>query len=90
MVEVETKVCGTCEEQIPIQKHKMHELGCARMNYKCTVCGEVVAKEDKEEHEEEAHTKSTCQYCKFEAFALEFGDHEKTCELKPKKCLYCE
>ena len=54
MVEVETKVCGTCEEQIPIQKHKMHELGCARMNYKCTVCGEVVAKEDKEEHEEEA------------------------------------
>lgn len=68
MVEADTKVCATCEEQIPAGKHRMHELGCARMNYKCTTCGEVVLKEEKEEHEEEAHTKVKCQYCNFEAF----------------------
>lgn len=51
MVEVETKQCSNCEEQIPVAKHRMHELGCARMNYKCKVCGEVVLKEEREEHE---------------------------------------
>ena len=60
MVEGEMKQCSNCEEMIPIAKHKMHELGCARMNYKCKVCGEVVLKEDREEHEAEAHTKQKC------------------------------
>ena len=32
----------------------------------------------------------TCQYCKFEARGSEFGNHEETCELRPKKCLYCD
>jgi hypothetical protein len=90
MVESETKKCGTCERDIEVGKFRMHEIGCARMNYKCRVCGEVVAKEDKEDHEAEAHKKEVCQYCKFEAMASEFGTHEETCELKPKKCLYCE
>jgi len=68
----------------------MHEIGCARMNYKCTVCGEVVAKEDKEDHEAEAHKKLECKYCKFTAMISEFGNHEENCDYKPKKCLYCE
>ena len=55
MVETETKKCGLCEREIEVAKFRMHEIGCARMNYKCQVCGEIVAKEDKEEHEEEAH-----------------------------------
>ena len=30
----------------------MHEIGCARNNYKCRDCGDVVAKAEREEHEE--------------------------------------
>lgn len=56
MVEaIETKKCTTCEREIDASKYRMHEIGCARMNYKCRECGEVVAKADKEEHEAEAH-----------------------------------
>jgi hypothetical protein len=36
-------------------KFRLHEIGCARNNYKCKECGECVAKAEKEEHEEEAH-----------------------------------
>ena len=28
-------------------------MGCARMNYKCPDCGEIVPKADREEHTEE-------------------------------------
>lgn len=33
--QVETKKCGTCEREIEVSKIRMHEIGCARMNYKC-------------------------------------------------------
>jgi hypothetical protein len=55
-----TKKCGTCDREIEMSKFRMHEIGCARMNYRCTTCGEVVAKSEKEEHEKEAHTKVVC------------------------------
>lgn len=32
---VETKVCGTCEKPIELAKFRIHEIGCARNNYKC-------------------------------------------------------
>lgn len=51
----ETKMCQTCERPIEVSKFRMHEIGCARRNYKCNVCGAIVAKSDKEEHDEEAH-----------------------------------
>ena len=50
---IETKKCSTCERDIEASKFRMHEIGCARMNYKCKECGEVVAKADREEHEEQ-------------------------------------
>ena len=49
------KTCSICEVQIDETKFRLHEIGCARNNYKCRECGEVVAKCDKEEHEAEAH-----------------------------------
>ena len=79
--EVETKKCSTCERDIEVSKIRMHEIGCARMNYKCTICGEIVAKEDREDHEEEAHVEIKCKYCGFSAIQSEFGNHEATCEL---------
>ena len=55
IVQEETKKCGTCERQIEASKFRMHEIGCARNNYKCKECGEIVAKAEREEHEKEAH-----------------------------------
>ena len=69
----ETKKCSTCERLIEASKIRLHEMGCARMNYKCRECGEVVAKEDKEEHDAEAHVPIKCQYCAFEAQKSKFG-----------------
>jgi DNA-directed RNA polymerase subunit RPC12/RpoP len=55
-----TKKCSTCQRDIEVSKHRMHEVGCARMNYKCVTCGEIVAKSEKEEHDRDAHTKVVC------------------------------
>jgi hypothetical protein len=40
-----------------MSKIRMHEIGCARSNYLCEVCGDVVAKSEREDHEKEAHAK---------------------------------
>jgi DNA-directed RNA polymerase subunit RPC12/RpoP len=56
----ETKKCSTCEKQIELSKFRMHDIGCARSNYKCKECGDIVAKSDKEEHDKDAHTKVVC------------------------------
>ena len=48
-------MCGTCSRPIEVSKFRMHEVGCARNNYKCQQCGEIVAKVEKEEHDKEAH-----------------------------------
>ena len=68
MVEVvaeETKICSNCEKPIELAKFRMHEIGCARNNYKCRECGEIVAKAEREEHEETAHKPVTCKFCPF-------------------------
>ena len=57
---VETKMCVTCERPIELAKFRMHEIGCARSNYKCTICGDIVAKSEREEHDKEAHVKVVC------------------------------
>ena len=74
---------------IDMSKFRMHDIGCARSNYKCLECGEVVAKAEKAEHELNAHKQVTCQYCKFSAIQSKFGSHEERCELRPKPCEYC-
>ena len=86
---VETKQCSNCERQIEVSKIRMHEIGCARQYYKCKECGEIVAKGEREEHEEEAHRPVKCQYCSYEAPAAKFGQHEDTCEMRPKECPWC-
>ena len=68
----------------------MHEIGCARNNYKCRECGEIVAKYDREEHEETAHKLSKCQYCNFEATKQAFGTHEEKCDMRPRPCQWCD
>lgn len=51
----ETKLCPTCDKQIEVSKFRIHDIQCARMNFRCH-CGMAVAKADKEQHEAEMHT----------------------------------
>ena len=81
----ETKICSTCERAIEVSKIRMHEIGCARNNYKCRECGEVVAKAEREEHEQTAHKPVTCQYCPYTAPAAKFGAHEENCDIRKMK-----
>jgi DNA-directed RNA polymerase subunit RPC12/RpoP len=85
----ETKLCKNCEKQIASSKFRMHEVQCARINYKCKDCGMIVAKSDKEEHEANEHVKVQCQHCQFEALSSKFGNHEETCEKRPRPCRWC-
>ena len=50
-----TKPCSVCGKAIEEPKHRIHEATCARNNYKCKECGEIVAKADKDHHESEMH-----------------------------------
>ena len=85
-----TKRCGTCEKEIELPKFRIHEIGCARSNYKCQTCGEIVAKADKEEHDKESHTKVPCQYCSTQLSKKDVESHQGSCEMRPKPCKYCE
>ncbi len=87
---VETKVCGMCKKPIEMAKFKIHEIGCSRSNYICKICGDCVPKDEKEEHDSEAHTKVPCQFCKVVFEKRKHKDHEDQCHMKPKECRYCE
>ena len=69
-------------------KNKMlHKLYCYRYLYRC-ICGEVVDKKEKRQHDEEFHSEVPCSYCKevFERWKLE----THPCKRAPKNCPYCE
>ena len=51
-----TKTCEMCEKPIELNKFRLHSVACSRNNYKCTKCGEIVAKSDKDQHEEDVHS----------------------------------
>lgn len=51
-----TKPCTVCGKDIESAKYRIHEATCARNNYKCAQCNEVVAKGEKEHHEAEYHS----------------------------------
>jgi uncharacterized protein with PIN domain len=45
------KVCPTCNKDIDADKFRLHEVSCARNNFLCPKCKEVVLKADREHHE---------------------------------------
>ncbi len=58
-------LCGTCNKPIEAVKFRMHELQCAKLNYKCEQCGDVVEKTEKTNHDATAHVKVIYQKCRF-------------------------
>lgn len=60
-MEQATKACSVCSKPIEIAKLRIHEATCARNNFKCNKCGEIVAKAEKESHEAEIHTQVSAE-----------------------------
>ena len=91
----ETKTCGVCQKEIDKAKFRLHEVACARNNYKCDKCGEVVPKADREQHEEDVHTEKpdiVCPQCnEFKAKSKDIiAKHGKDeCLNRFVKCEYC-
>lgn len=48
-----TNQCALCEKFIDSSKFKIHEIMCHKINYRCSKCGELVPKQDREEHDQE-------------------------------------
>ena len=44
-------------------KFRLHDIMCHKMNYKCTTCDEIVAKQDKASHDQD--------FCKKEEVKME-------------------
>jgi DNA-directed RNA polymerase subunit RPC12/RpoP len=82
-MEEETKLCSTCDKQIEVPRFRMHEMGCARQNFKCATCGQCVAKADKEEHMENEHKEVACLHCGFKAMKYLYTGHELSCQKQP-------
>jgi len=57
---VDGELCTHCRRRVPVASLVMHQLRCARINYFCELCDTVVAKVEKEEHEQVAHAKVEC------------------------------
>ncbi len=68
----------------------MHDIGCARSNYWCNECEDIVPKSEKEDHEKEVHIKVPCKYCSEEFKKRLIESHEKDCKFQPQQCEFCE
>jgi transcription initiation factor IIE alpha subunit len=54
---VPMKPCGVCGKPIEEPKFRIHEATCARNNFKCPKCAEIIPKSEKDHHEQEFHVK---------------------------------
>jgi predicted nucleic acid-binding Zn ribbon protein len=53
--QIPMKPCTVCGKAIEEPKYRIHEATCARNNFKCPKCQEIVPKSEKDHHEQEYH-----------------------------------
>ena len=49
--QIPMKPCTVCGKAIEEPKYRIHEATCARNNFKCPKCQEIVPKSEKDHHE---------------------------------------
>jgi len=76
------------EKQIPANKWILHENYCVQHVKKCETCGEIINKEEEEEHIQEYHSKRKCEICREDLTGENYFTHKQTCLIKPK-CKFC-
>ena len=85
-----TKYCSNCCQNIDASKFFLHERMCSQNIKKCPHCNKPFTIEDLDDHIEEAHGESECEYCKRKFPNSEIDKHRKKCDSKLVPCAYCE
>jgi uncharacterized C2H2 Zn-finger protein len=85
----ETKICSNCRRAVPVGAILLHEAQCARRNFRCPQCGEVMPLDQKDKHLSVAHALLKCECGKeFEQDVLPLHK-EYECPRRGVKCVYC-
>ena len=86
----DTKYCSNCCQKIEASKFFLHERMCSINVKKCPKCNKPFTVQDLEEHIEEAHGETECEYCKKKYQNSEIEKHRKRCDHKLVPCSFCE
>jgi hypothetical protein len=87
---VDVKQCPHCRRDIPTTSYSLHEMACARHNWRCQVCGAVVPLAEKDKHRAVAHVVAEC-VCGVELPPEELQVHKEfECPKRLVSCIYCE
>ncbi|PRP87573.1 hypothetical protein PROFUN_04600 [Planoprotostelium fungivorum] len=86
---VDYKICDNCRKPINMSNYSMHSLTCARNNYLCPGCDEVIQKSKKEEHMQEVHAMVYCE-CGAHMQKRDLPLHRQNdCPKRTVTCNYC-
>lgn len=83
------KILKSSDKQIPTNKWILHENFCVQHVKKCDICGEIINREEEEDHIQDVHSKRKCDICEEEFQGVEFYNHKQTC-LKKDICNFCK
>jgi len=85
----DVKICPNCRRGIPAATFTLHEMQCARRNFRCADCGAVMPLDQKEKHLAVAHSKLRCECgAEFEQDLLAVHK-EYECPKRLVNCVYC-
>ncbi|KAG9487787.1 hypothetical protein GDO78_007526, partial [Eleutherodactylus coqui] len=88
--EQETRMCGNCKRDIPVDNFTIHEVHCRRNINICKLCKEPIPRSDMEDHYAREHAPVTCK-CGMTMEKCMLEEHEKcSCPLRLVKCQFCE
>lgn len=84
---VDCQPCQHCKKPIPTRTHTMHEMRCARLIKRCTVCG--LDTPELEAHMA-LHKATECSLCSLVLEAQHLAEHQANdCPRRPVACNWC-
>ena len=86
----DTKYCSNCCKNIESRIFFMHERMCSINVKKCPKCNKPFTIEDLEEHIQQDHGETVCEFCNKKFANSEIEKHSKMCDSKMVPCAYCE
>ena len=86
----ETKLCSNCGQYIDANKIFLHERMCAANVKKCPKCNKPFTIDELEDHIDQAHGETLCEFCKKKFPKTEIENHMKKCDSKMVPCSYCD
>eukprot|EP01103_Thecamoeba_quadrilineata_P005459 TRINITY_DN15254_c0_g1_i1.p1 TRINITY_DN15254_c0_g1~~TRINITY_DN15254_c0_g1_i1.p1 ORF type:complete len:976 (+),score=216.41 TRINITY_DN15254_c0_g1_i1:214-2928(+) len=87
---VDYNVCPNCKHRVPPPQFALHTARCARNNWLCDSCGEVVLRSDREKHLAEVHGPTPCSECSQLIEKWKLARHKmESCPHRLVTCRYC-